>query len=70
MVGKRRLITRCSFEKPRSIHPGVFFQASGAGAKCQTLEINSLVMTTLDGENNTAEKVREGKRVIDVARWK
>lgn len=48
----------------------MFFQASGAGAKCQTLEINSLVMTTLDGENNTAEKVREGKRVIDVARWK
>lgn len=31
-------------------------------AKCQTLEINSLVMTTLDGENNTGEKVREEKK--------
>lgn len=37
-------------------------------AKCQPLEINSLVMTTLDGENNTGEKVRGKKRVIDVAR--
>lgn len=39
-------------------------------AKCQPLEINSLVMTTLDAENNAREKVREEKRVIDVARWK
>lgn len=36
--------------------------------KCQPFEINRLVMTTLEGENNTGEKVGEEKRVIDVAR--
>lgn len=65
-VGKCWLITWCSFE-----NRGAFILSGERHrAKCQTLEINSLVMTTLDGENNTGEKVREGKGVVDVVGWK
>lgn len=65
-VGKRWLITWCSFE-----NRGAFILSGERHrAKCQTLEINSLVMTTLDGENNTGEEVREGKGVVDVVGWK
>lgn len=36
--------------------------------KCQPFEINSLVMTTLEGENNTGEKVGKEKGVIELDR--
>lgn len=57
------LITRCSFE-----NRGAFILSGERHrAKCQTLEINSFVMTTLDGGNNTGEEVGG---VAGVTWWK